>query len=398
MTVCNSLINIPAELRKIYEDALIEYNSSGVFFLADDYILDIQSKYSPYPRIVDELLSAAKALRADGDSALYALFVHRSMLNRELFKKHANVFDFDDEKHPYLAFFVLLPTIPTAYRTLRARGIPDDIIGNTLCHYEECVFIYEERYGRRGLNKRYFTWLQHYVDCDILNIDRLRFEFRRIEDPVYLLKCNATGEYVLLYSGGEMKANGMCIETPPENKANTFLAEFSETETEYIGNRVLANGKCAETREVFSKSQYTLLLRPSDSCLSVHIPPKSKGKFTKDVCMKNYRRALDVVRKHYPELDVKAFRCRSWMLSQELVGILNEESNILKFREPYHIYPVPSKGEDVFNFVFKLNFKTFQDMPENTSLQRAIKKLYLDGKYVYEYGGIFSTEVLDCLK
>ena len=82
------------------------------------------------------------------------------------------------------------------------------------------------------------------------------------------------------------------------------------------------------------------------------------------------------------------------MMSQELKDILPESSNILKFQESYHIYPIVSAGQGVLDFVFKLTSGNYDDMPEDTSLQRAIKKMYLDGKYVYEYGGIFLPEEL----
>ena len=394
MTACNSANCLPLELRKIYEDAQKEYASDGVFFLKEEFITDIERRLSPYPNIFDELISASKEISADGESALYALFVYRVMINRKLFKKHSKLFDFDDEKHPYLAFFVLLPTIEDTYNNLISRDIPESVIKNVLCHYEECVFIYEERTGRRGMNKRYFDWLQHYVDCEILNIDRLRFEFTTVTDPVYLLKNDETGEHILLYSGGKMKSDGMCLGTVPEDEGDGFYAEFFETDSEYIGHRILSNGKCSRHRETFSKNGHTLLISPSDTCLSVHIPPKSKGGFTKEICIENYKKAISIFKKCYPELKIKAIRCRSWMLSQELRDILKADSNILGFQQPYHIYPIVSKGQDVFNFVFKLKFNTYQDMAEDTSLQRAIKKLYLDGKYVYEYGGIFSIDEL----
>ena len=55
----------------------------------------------------------------------------------------------------------------------------------------------------------------------------------------------------------------------------------------------------------------------------------------------------------------------------------------------FTLFPGETLGEDVFNFVFKLQFTEFKDMPEDTSLQRQMKKHYLDGKYIYEFEGIF---------
>jgi hypothetical protein len=41
----------------------------------------------------------------------------------------------------------------------------------------------------------------------------------------------------------------------------------------------------------------------------------------------------------------------------------------------------------VFNFVFPGYGDDFSKLPEDTSLQRKIKAMYLSGKYIYEYAG-----------
>ena len=79
------------------------------------------------------------------------------------------------------------------------------------------------------------------------------------------------------------------------------------------------------------------------------------------------------------------------MMAPELKDILKPGSRILSFSDPYLRYPIPTQGEDVLNFVFLLKFKTYQDLPEDTSLRRALKQLYVNGKYLYVYGGIFTV-------
>lgn len=62
------------------------------------------------------------------------------------------------------------------------------------------------------------------------------------------------------------------------------------------------------------------------------------------------------------------------------------ESNIVVLENP------KTEGIDVFNFVFKMQYTKeidYNSIPEDTSLQRALKNHYLDGKYIYEYEGIF---------
>lgn len=80
------------------------------------------------------------------------------------------------------------------------------------------------------------------------------------------------------------------------------------------------------------------------------------------------------------------------MMAPELDTILKPDSRILSFSSKYLRYPIPTQGEDVLNFVFLLKYKTYEDLAEDTSLQRALKKRYLHGQYLYEYGGVFTPD------
>ena len=76
------------------------------------------------------------------------------------------------------------------------------------------------------------------------------------------------------------------------------------------------------------------------------------------------------------------------MIRETITSLVNPTSNILSFQRRYLRYPIPTQGEDVLYFVFLTKFKTYADMAEDTSLRRALKKLYVSGQCLYEYGGI----------
>ena len=75
----------------------------------------------------------------------------------------------------------------------------------------------------------------------------------------------------------------------------------------------------------------------------------------------------------------------------ELKEILRPNANLLDFQAPFLKYPCKTKGEDVYNFVFKTKPVAPATLPENSSLQRALKAIYLSGGYLYEYNGIFTV-------
>ena len=263
--------------------------------------------------------------------------------------------------------------------------MPEDVINATVGQYEECLFVYRERFDRLGMNKRYFDHLQGYVDNKFLNIGRLRFEIMKNEE-LYVLENNTTKEQTVFLHKAKMNADGLLVETPPVNENGAFEVSFRETDDCYIGNPISERGRCQREAVVLSKDEYTVRLRPGDDCLSVHIP--SQGALTVEACRDSYESALAIFKEHYPTLDVKALHCHSWMMSPELDAILKPESNLLAFQKPYMKFPAETEGKDVLNFVFKLKFKTYADLPEETSLQRSLKKMYLSGQYLYEYGGV----------
>lgn len=374
---------IPAEFRAIYEEACAEFEREDVFFLKEDYLRAVQAKCDAFPRTLDRVLSEAAALREKPEEALYALFLCRAMEDRTLFMQHLPAFDFP-KSSPFLAFLCLVPSIVGTWKDLVARGVPDDVVAATVNQYEECLFVYKERFDDLGLNKRYFDHLQEYVDCSLLNVGRLRYGISRLRG-VYLLKNKLDGKRVLFLESAPMNDVGLYRDTPPLREGG-FDAFFREEKDFYEGTPVGENGRCRNEIVCLPKSEWEILLRPGDAVLDAHIPGHKP--LTVELCAASYARARALFAKHYPEFDFRGFHCRSWTMSSELAEILKPNANLLLFQQPYLRYPVPTKGEDVFNFVFFLRFTSLADLPEDTSLQRALKARYLRGERLYEYGGV----------
>jgi hypothetical protein len=379
---------IPAEFQAIYEEAQAEFERAGVFFLKEDYLREVQAKCNAFPRTLERVLAEAAALRARPEEALYALFLCRAMEHRELFLKHLACFDFP-QSSPFLAFLCLVPSIVGTWKDLVARGVPDDVIFATVNQYEECLFVYKERFDDLGMNKRYFDHLQEYVDCSLLNVGRLRYGILRLRG-VYLLQNKKDGKRVLFLADAPMNAVGLRRGTPPFDDEGGFDAFFREEGAFFVGTPVGENGRCKNEILRLPKEEYEILLQPGDMMLDTHIP--GHAPLTEQLCAESYARARKLFAAHYPEFDFKGFHCHSWMMSPELAEVMKPGANVLNFQRPYLRYPVPTKGEAVLNFVFFLRYTTFADLPEDTSLQRALKARYLNGERLYEYGGVIPFE------
>lgn len=89
--------------------------------------------------------------------------------------------------------------------------------------------------------------------------------------------------------------------------------------------------------------------------------------------------SLDLARDFYADQGIKYFYCQSWLLSPRLDRVLDESSNIIKFRDKFTnidtVFDTPQAEERIFGKV--LEDKSLY--PETTSLQRKAKKAIMDG-------------------
>lgn len=379
----------PAVLEDYIKDVSNEYEKDGVFFLNREYISMVHKKCNCFNNSLEHLFAAAEDIVKNSDMAFYSLLVYRALENREKFMSHLGEITFpegDGLGFDFLPFMILIPTILPLYEYLEKKNVEKNVIEATVQQYEACLYIYKERYDKLGLNKLYFDWLQSYVDFKYLNIGRLRFEMVPLGDSIRVYKNKNNDSIKILLEGGMFNRRGLRNGTPPIDVNEEYkTAYFLETD-EFTEGYEIKNGRVSKLVKLPS-DEWECVLKKGDAVLSVHIPPNES--FTKEACVLSYEKAEKILDEHFPEFEFKAFRCNSWLLDPELKNILKPESNILKFQEEYNLFPMYTQGDSVLNFVFKLRFKTFEDMPEDTSLQRALKKKYMAGEYIYEYGGVF---------
>ena len=129
------------------------------------------------------------------------------------------------------------------------------------------------------------------------------------------------------------------------------------------------------------------MLAPGDCMLGIHIPRGTS------ITPENTK-AIDMAFRHaatyYKEYHPKAIHCGSWLLNPDLANVIGEESNIVRFGALFQRYPAKSDGRSVFGFVFERSaFPKLEELPENTSLQRKLKQMYLDGTWIHNFSGFY---------
>ena len=95
----------------------------------------------------------------------------------------------------------------------------------------------------------------------------------------------------------------------------------------------------------------------------------------------------------FPEYADKPVYCHSWLLSPLLKDMLPPTSNILRFQEMFDITLDEKPSNDVLLWVFKNPKLPKEDLPENSSLQRKLKRFLLAGNQFLEGKGYLRMPV-----
>ncbi|WP_438294428.1 acyltransferase domain-containing protein [Streptomyces sp. HUAS TT7] len=129
---------------------------------------------------------------------------------------------------------------------------------------------------------------------------------------------------------------------------------------------------------------------PGDLCLDLHIPD-FRGPLTPDACADSIARAREFFARHFPEEHYRVGACHSWLLDEQLRDYLPENSNILRFQGLFRVAykdDEPSDREPV-GFVFGNPDLPVADLPQHTTVQRAVTRHLLGGGHWYLGHGWF---------
>ena len=131
--------------------------------------------------------------------------------------------------------------------------------------------------------------------------------------------------------------------------------------------------------------EYELTTHDGQSIVSLHIP--TDVDLRPEILQPSVKEGLARLYRLFPEYEGRPVYCHSWLLSPQLQDFLPEGSNILRFRELFDVEPEGIPGNDVLLWVFKNPRLPKEEYPENTSLQRKLKRFLLDGGQFLEGKG-----------
>jgi hypothetical protein len=117
--------------------------------------------------------------------------------------------------------------------------------------------------------------------------------------------------------------------------------------------------------------------RDGNPALDVHIP--EAGPLTPATCDRSLQWAQDFFPVHFPTERYKVAICTSWLLDDQLANYLEPDSNIIRFQRRFRLLPGGGNGdEDMLMFVFRRAAPVLDELPQRTSLERAVVR-HLEG-------------------
>jgi len=292
----------------------------------------------------------------------------------------------------FLMLHIMMPMIPESFKSLEKRGFVWDEMEDNRRAYKSGISIVKRQTGQPGINKTYFSWDNLYCRAQIYKVAGFWFEIKQLPAQALWLRNRETKQVVPLMKGTFFRDGSMQLGAKNyEDPEGSFETVFSEDAENFYGHGCVDNIVSRESK-AWSKTLWECVGRPGEYCLSLHIPRNAdvSTEGTLSAC----RVGLKIARERFPEYGkMNCVFCASWLLNPRLKQIQGEQSRITQFEECFVKYPNKDlSGSAVFSFVFVRKPADRNDLEENTSLQRKLKKMYIEGDCIHTYSGAIFME------
>ncbi len=366
-----------------YEEGLKLFDQLGYYIVDKDRLDRLNQQYNIFRNWFADVLAAADMVSKDRD-----LMVHTYTLLAILkAKADISILEMPDRQRPdtdHAPLFALLYFLEDMIGNMEKRGVPHEVISDTLSGFDSEMTDYYDAYGRSGMRNN-VGWFLLWLRGEIIRVGRLQFQVKKFPDRI---KVYRKGDDVkILIDGDYMHEKGMRFGSAgQEDEAGRFFADIVEKDGLIIGYGVNEFGECVKER--ITLCGYEEVVKYGDNVLNVHIP--SHAPFSPEICEESYRKAIELFKTCYPEYEYKAMICISWMLEKRLREIMGRDTNVTRFADKYIAYPRDSRGESIYFILYHLpTVVPPQELPESNSMQKAVKKYLCNGNFFYEKGGIF---------
>ena len=293
----------------------------------------------------------------------------------------------DNTPLSYYRGAILASLMPSAIESYKARGFSQEEIHATLDSVmEKRIKVAEENNQKSGVDASAFFWLIFYAKSLVFYNGLFNITPKIFDDKAVILKNKNTGEIMPFICETTLHKNGGLLGSAGfVDEEGKFEPDFIECD-EYFEGYKIEKALVTHERVRCYKDEWEKIAYRGSGIAGIHIPRGAS--IAPNEVEEKLRLALHMTKKHYPEFNATAVYCASWMLDPKLEELLGAESKLVRFMKKFISFPRLDYGGAIFEFVFKNRPLDYNDLPENTSLQRKMKQLYLDGGYIYAPGGV----------
>jgi len=285
---------------------------------------------------------------------------------------------------------VLLSGTPLRQAVHAARGIPDEIVRETVTDLELCIRTerQDELKGLPGITGYILGWLLLHWRGDLYRLGRLQFVPGTFRCKVRAFRNAGTGVVVALSDDGvRYRADGQVDGAGKVFDAQgAWTAEFRETGEAFVGSPISPEGHALRRVVQLAKAEWLPALAPGDPVLEIHMPAGPPMAF--DACGDSIRRALEFFPRYFPDRPFVGFACTSWLLDAQLDRLRPPTSNLVRFQKEMYLFPIGgASGEMPWQVKVRKDPKTGQ-AAAMTTMQRAFYRHVEQGGRFYN-GGCF---------
>ena len=385
----------PERWLEIYDDVMDNFDRNGCSVTDPAYIDALADRYGILAEDRQLYKEAALAVAAREPLARLLALLCATLADEEHRAEDLKQFTpfYAPDNAPDLAVnmltgLALCSQMPRCYENLSKYGLPEDIIRQTMRIPEVTVNLFRQMHnGAPGFHL--FKWYQRVmVKGNLFRVGRLEIElFTGFRAHACVFR-NRQGELVALGQERLLHASGIALGCAGfEDEEGSWEANITETDTYWEGYPFDDRGLVSKEPVRLPKGEWEMVLAKDDPVIALHIP--ADGKLTPEAVDDSMARIRVFLKTYFPDYEYKAFTCTSWLANPELVTMLGENSNISKFCRRFRPLTRKAAGTGVFQFIFHKAGPdiNLQELPENTGLERALKKYYLDGHYLHEMCG-----------
>jgi hypothetical protein len=218
--------------------------------------------------------------------------------------------------------------------------------------------------------------VQH-VAANLFQLGRLQFQFGTYRYDYTAYRHMTSGRVVVMPRNDlPVRTDGFIADTQDDAAAVT---QHVRVQNRVEGTPIAPTGHVSAQPVRLSLDEWTPVLDRSDSVLNIHIP--AGGPMSHQACGDSFIRAQSFFPTFFPNFQVHAYACTSWLLDPQLADYLSEDSNIIRFQQELYLVPVPgTDGSQTMARVFGGPVADLNTAPRDTSVQRAVLAHLESGK------------------